>query len=440
MSSYWWRCASGASAVAAFLTHSVVLAGPAPAPSPSAEGSAECDGPGRIDPEGSGERILRGFVVAWAVNDDNEEIRFNHLSGAATIIHYSKGTAMEYEPWAFQSVNPNIVHGQQTGTPGTINLDGVEFGAAYDFLLLNFTASGSTALSSPGFGTLVGSDTDLTLHPASLDVRNVGEPVITKAIFDVWNENEQKFSGANQCVTCWNQTLLSDYGFPNHFTVATLQTEFGKARMDGVAGSQCPGSVNAAILGVANRQLEIMRNTSKYASTIAPLIGMGEQSAVIQYTPTIDESPDGRPAFLGRRAASTPAPVALGALGLAGGGENNEDDGMALGGAVVQDVGTASDKGSVLYFSDVEIRWAGTNLVQDTLISLTNDYPQAVKVQLYFVNGDEPGLDPGCPQENPGWNFYDNEIQLTANQPIIWSAATGQGTLGPISPFTILDP
>lgn len=52
---------------------------------------------------------------------------------------------------------------------------------------------------------------------------------------------------------------------------------------------------------------------------------------------------------------------------------------------------TASEKGSLLIFSKVEIRWdAAGALIQDTFIDLTNDYPDDVKVKMYFINGDPP--------------------------------------------------
>ena len=49
------------------------------------------------------------------------------------------------------------------------------------------------------------------------------------------------------------------------------------------------------------------------------------------------------------------------------------------------------EKGSVLIFPKVEIRWDWCgNVIQDTFIDLTNDYPGDVLVQMYFVNGDPP--------------------------------------------------
>jgi len=94
----------------------------------------------------------------------------------------------------------------------------------------------------------------------------------------------------------------------------------------------------------------------------------------------------------------------------------------------------------------VEIKWdAALNVVQDTFIELTNDYPEPVYVQLYFVNGDPP-LDPlmvGDPpvlveRGHPGWNRVDVAFQLTANEPAYWSVLSGQPR--GVQPFTILDP
>jgi hypothetical protein len=55
-----------------------------------------------------------------------------------------------------------------------------------------------------------------------------------------------------------------------------------------------------------------------------------------------------------------------------------------------QDRVSATEKGSLLYFSKVELRWNSSgDLVQDTFICLTNDATEDVLVQMYFVNGDD---------------------------------------------------
>ncbi|MBT8485606.1 MAG: choice-of-anchor E domain-containing protein [Phycisphaerales bacterium] len=254
--------------------------------------------PGRPAVDGTGDRVLRGYIVGWAVDRDNQEIRWNHLTGNGTIVSYGGGSGWEYNACAYQVVNDAIAHGATTGTPGVLNLDGTEYAQSFNELLLNFQAVGSVAFSGP---RLIASDTDLTLHPVDVDLRQETDgPVTTKASFNVWNMNEVKFSGADRCITCWDQTLLSMYDLPNHFLLQNLQTDHGKARIDGLASQVCdvdfdPGdglplgadprdivSREAALHGIFARLLTIDGGLDRAASG-ANLVGMGFQSSVIQY-------------------------------------------------------------------------------------------------------------------------------------------------------------
>ncbi|MCP5119171.1 MAG: hypothetical protein GY953_50870, partial [bacterium] len=195
--------------------------------------------PGRPDPDAPGERMLRGYVIGFAVNEFGEQIRWNHLAGGATIVNYRDASAWQYCAWAFSARgNPIAANGDPVGTPGMLNLDGVEYAAPYSHLLMHFHAVGSSRFS--GGNRQVIADTDVTILPGPADLRQETDgPVTTKAHFDVWNENEVKFSGAHRCVTCWDQTLLSAYDFPNHFLQFNLQTAVGMARIDGLASQDC---------------------------------------------------------------------------------------------------------------------------------------------------------------------------------------------------------
>jgi len=400
--------------------------------SPAATGSGStllspgpCELPGRPAMDGTDDRVLRGYVLAWAVNSDGVEIKWNHLAGNATIVNYREGSAWEYSAWASHAVNPVIDHGQPTGFSGELDLNELEFAPPYSHLLLNFQAVDSAAFGQEGAAQVI-SDTDLTLHPVTIDLRqNHQPPVTTKASFDIWNQWESHFSGTHRCITCWDQTLLGLYDSPNHFPLQFLQTDHGKARIEGEASAgECPDSTDAALLGVAARQL-IFDGGLDYAAAGSNLIGMGKESAEIlfdvQGPPPPSPSPPGL--ALDREqevAGSDPWPL-----------EGRSD--------LWQDRTTASEKGSILIFSKVEIRWnAEGGLVADTFLQLTNDYPDDVLVQLYFINGDEPleADEYGCP--HPGWNWVDVQILLTANEPTFWSALTGlpKG----VSPFTVLDP
>lgn len=104
-------------------------------------------------------------------------------------------------------------------------------------------------------------------------------------------------------------------------------------------------------------------------------------------------------------------------------------------------------KGSLLIFSKIEIKWGEDGaLIQDTFLDITNDYPNSVTIQGFFINGDvelEQLCDdfpctPGNEIQHfePGWNTADCRFTLTANQPHYWSAATGSDKC---QPFVVLD-
>jgi len=293
------------------------------------------DGPGRLDPETNfTTRILRGYAIFWAVRfNDNpnegpnnsdgepgfwEEIRWNHLKGDALIVNYEDGSAWEYNAWAFAAHAP--ANGSPLPDPGQLYLNGSKYDIPFDTLILDFYGTGSTALS--GGTETVTTDTDLTVHAVSADLRQDGcGPVLTKVEADIWNEFETKFSGTRRCVCCWDQTMLSNWvrsaAVPNHFKRSALRTDKGKARLDGVqsiecnycdlcgetasfkrfscdkGGNQTAGfgsclneSEDASILGLATKFLSFSPS-GEQATAGMNLVGSGEEAATIQYIPRI---------------------------------------------------------------------------------------------------------------------------------------------------------
>lgn len=235
------------------------------------------DPPGRPDPENPGQRMLRGYIVAFAVDGvSGEEIKWNHLAGNGTLVNYDDGYAWEYNTFAFQMHNPDV-------EPGVLNLDGNEYVQAYSYLLMNFQAVDSIAFSQEGLEMVV-SETDLTLLPVTVDLKQNHDPLITtKADFEIVNQWEAHFSGTHRCITCWDQTLLGNYDSPNHFPVEFLQTDHGSARINGEASpGECPESVDAALLGVAARLLT-HDGGNAFSAAGTNLTGMGFESATIKY-------------------------------------------------------------------------------------------------------------------------------------------------------------
>lgn len=252
-------------------------------------------GPGRPDTENlRGGRILRGFVYAWAVDNNGEEIRWNHLTGDAVLINYARATAAEYSAYAFAACpGDTCAHGAAPdGVPGRLLLNGVEYDLGFDKLLMDFYATGSNALDSEWHNVYI--DTDVTLHPISADLRqDTDGPITTKAKYDVWNQNEIRLSGMEKCITCWDQTLGSRYTDPNYFLRENLQTDKGKARIDGISSTVvCDDaeegivSVNASILGIAIKQLSFSGDSPEsrrgFAASALNMVGQGEESGVIR--------------------------------------------------------------------------------------------------------------------------------------------------------------
>ncbi len=246
-------------------------------------------------------------------------------------------------------------------------------------------------------------------------------PPTTKALLAIWNENERRFSGAQRCVESWDSTLLSEFadGAPNQLWRVFLQTNRGKARIDGVASPVVCGedSIDAPLLGVASRVLSFGQNVARSGKT---LVGQGVQAGVVEYSPAggisvpaISQSTDieesaSRRAFL---SAAMPVDPIISA-----------ETARSIVSAEAR--GGVGKKGSLLVYTSVEVKWdAEGNVVQDTFLELTNDYPREVLLQMYLVQGDT------C-------MWADNVFTLTANQPIYWSARTG-GPAG-ASPITVL--
>jgi hypothetical protein len=244
--------------------------------------------PGRPDPDGpAGARTLRGMVVLWAVDIHGEEIAWNHLTGDATIVNYTNAAAWGYSPYAFAAVE--AAHGDPTDDmPGQLLFNGREFETSFDRVQFDFYAVGSTALS--GGGRAVFLNSDLTLHPVTIDLRqDTFGPVSTIARFDIWNQNETRFSGTEKRITCWDETQLSRYGRdgnPNHFMRTALQTEKGRARIDGIASVNCETrSLPQSLLGVVAKQLSFLNGQAVAGSAEAgiTLVGQGQEDAGIVY-------------------------------------------------------------------------------------------------------------------------------------------------------------
>ncbi len=245
---------------------------------------------GRPDPEGEvNTRVVRGFIVAIAVDEEGEEIVWNQLGGSATTINYDEGSSWEYGAVAFQALS-----GSQGSAPdeipGRLMLNGKEYQAPYEKLCMNFFTWGACAPTT-NLVTLH-HDTDLTLLPLDMDFRLLSfPPTTTIASFVIHNQNEVRFAGTEYQFTCWDQRLLSRADEVQHqFSREVLQTDFAKAAIDALPDIEnCAESerlvLPTAMVGVSRRDTRFSTGDDHRDSSGRVLAGEGCEEAAILFNP-----------------------------------------------------------------------------------------------------------------------------------------------------------
>jgi hypothetical protein len=285
-------------------------------------------------------------------------------------------------------------------------------------------------------------ETDLKLMVTDLDLRQDTEgPATVKARFDIWNSNEVRFSGTERCITCWDETWISQYLAP-HFLLENLQTDKGKARIHSEASQVCPNSTEWPLLGVAIQETQFLGSPHIEMRNAVTLTGVGEQDAVIRYDIISEPDESNLPSGDGLTIQQVPSA----GTGLTSRSPILTDDSGSPAAGLADNRASTTGKGSLIVWPVVEVKWnANGQLIQDTIIQLMNDNPTEVKVQFYQVNGDAPldvVIDPQTNEvlerAHPGWNWSDYQITLTGDESAYWSIASGdpKGT----SPFWVLDP
>ncbi|MGB0716289.1 MAG: hypothetical protein ACPGXK_10445, partial [Phycisphaerae bacterium] len=272
----------------------------------------------------------------------------------------------------------------------------------------------------------------------------------TKATVEVWNQNEDFLSGTHRCIQSWDSTLISEYTTGiNQLWRSQLQTDKGKARIigteanfcdvafccergdedcfriyaiehDGMRAPEC--SIAAPMLGVAVKQLMFNNGVGLAGDTLR---GGGQANGQIKFSlldgpePALtgaNDSTDEEASKRKRDGGLRIKPV-----------DAKPDQGLGnVAGPMTTARVSTSIKGSLLVFPNVEVKFdAAGNVIQDTYISITNDFVEDVRVKLYFVNGD-------C------CFWADRSIELTGNESTYWS--TFSGLPKGVTPFTALGP
>lgn len=222
------------------------------------EGDATIDNPIQVTPFYPN-RV--GELKCWAINAaGTDQIAWNHLYGTAMVIDYAAHTAYEYNSLNFTVRPSGYSLGDSVPPAGDLKLSAQarEYDACPAYLIFNFFSYDTTGTRQIGLGGPDGESaavamgrTQLTLVPCHQDLRQDRVPTCTKAKFDLWNENEVKFTGAYQCMKCWFEGYLQDLGTAEgplggaggaKFTLQGLHTTVGRLRVQGVASTVCRGA------------------------------------------------------------------------------------------------------------------------------------------------------------------------------------------------------
>jgi hypothetical protein len=235
-------------------------------------------------PGGSG---YRGELVCFAINNAATfQIAWNELTGTATPVQLDATVSTQmkegyrYSAWAFAArtclgdakdcTADAIARDNASakfGTPGTLPLTGLNEFGNYDACpapnIQNFMGNGAT------LGNLTTAENDLHVVSCYQDLRQDYKLHLTKLQFTVWNANEDKFTGAYQCVNSVNTVQLLSSADPNLvdptvFDFATLKTPNARFEVHGVASSLCPSkpsTENTGLLGVVSSSVGIANGT-----------------------------------------------------------------------------------------------------------------------------------------------------------------------------------
>ena len=222
--------------------------------------------------------VSEGHVVVVACNLQGEPIAHNQLSGS--VRYQSMGDTAELPVAAFRALSGTT--GQALPSPELLSLDGVEYAVPGNRQVLDFFAVGSKPVLNRPVRTQLG------VVPLDFDFsgRNP-ERSSTQLRFEIWNENEVKFSGTTHCFEGMGWVDLADLnGATNHFRRQFLGTESGKARLDTSANTSCgePASAPALVAWVLNDfgaglSGRMLRSTGRQPSNIhIPTFSQPEES------------------------------------------------------------------------------------------------------------------------------------------------------------------
>lgn len=215
----------------------------------------------------------RGMLMCWAVDGAGQsQIKWNHLSGSATL-HNTVAGAYEVSSYALYA--PTGVDLQPIGAPGILNLNGLEYDACPLYQIGQFSPPNPGATPQ---GALAIWSNRLAIVSCTQHLNQDWTPVWTKLQFEVWNEEEVKFTGAYECADSWHETALLP-GTVGQQTATGAPAILGLAFIDGLdAAAQ---NFSPAALGTYAARYRVQGVQSAQCNRVKPSSGSGADVAAV---------------------------------------------------------------------------------------------------------------------------------------------------------------
>jgi hypothetical protein len=191
----------------------------------------------------------KGELVCFAVNSDGTAlIRHNNLAGTATVA--APYGASEYNAWSFRYSN-----GPEDAVVGTgdLLLNGTNYDSCPAYLLGQFSPKGTPAPTGGTYGL-----TYVDISSCRQDLRQDYVAQWTKLLFDVYEYDEDKRTGAYVCSNSFIETVLDPASTNQNPWNGIIHSEnFRKDaqyyRVTGIASTQCNRfgrTYNTGLVGV----------------------------------------------------------------------------------------------------------------------------------------------------------------------------------------------
>lgn len=227
-----------------------------------------------------------GELKCWAVSSGGgTQVKWNHLYGNAVVLDPVDSTSHEYTAFASfcRSAGAN---GTACGTtPGTLELNGTVYDNCAQYIMGNFTPRGGyvDGVSVPA------NNNYLNVASCTQDLSPVGyaNPIVHSIVFDVWNELEQKRTGAQELADSWWRMDLGGYGSPTaspidvnngNFTKTNLKTDSAYFRAQSAGGYGLVG--------------EMVRDQGELDQSAVETSNAGTRSGTIKFAVGIDHPPE----------------------------------------------------------------------------------------------------------------------------------------------------